>query len=112
MTDDKTEAATPRKRKKAREEGQVARSAELVSCAILLLVLNVVPRLAPSVARRVTDYFGRMAGEAIPVVTMTPDHLLSLTGSCFTLAGGIVGPLLLMAMAGALAVNVAQVGFG
>ena len=32
---DKTEAATPRRREKAREEGQVARSRELASFALL-----------------------------------------------------------------------------
>ncbi|OXH84324.1 hypothetical protein CA831_30735, partial [Burkholderia multivorans] len=32
---DRTEAATPRRREKAREEGQVARSRELASFALL-----------------------------------------------------------------------------
>lgn len=111
MSEDKTEAASPRRRKKAREEGQVARSAELVSCAGLLVLMYAGPSFAPSLSRQVTEYCSRMVGEAAGAGKMTPAHLVSLVGGCFTMVGGILGPLMIMTVVCALATNIFQVGF-
>ena len=50
--EDKTEAATPRRRQEAREEGQVARSVELNSAFVLLAALLILKMTGPTLAER------------------------------------------------------------
>lgn len=50
--EDKTEAATPRRRREARLEGQVARSAELSSALVLLACLLMLKLAGPGLASR------------------------------------------------------------
>src|SRR5262245_34768395 len=110
MSDDRTEPASPRRRRKAREEGQVARSSELVSCVILLAVLLALPAAAPGAAAQVTDYCIHTiaaAGEK----KLDADTLRSAAGGCFLKAGAVAAPVLGLVAAAALAGNVLQVGF-
>jgi len=55
--EDKTEAPTPRKRQEAREEGQVARSAELNSALVLVTGLYLIKVSIPNLGSRLKDIF-------------------------------------------------------
>lgn len=109
MTDDKTEPATYKKRKKARDEGQVARSQELVGALILLGIVWSIPALAPGLAKRASEFCthalaaagnGRMGAESLGEMAATGLQQVVL----------IAAPLLAMVMITGLASNVAQVG--
>ncbi len=105
--DDKTEAPTPQRRTKAREEGQVARSAE-VSVAISLLTLVLVLRtIAPAGLRLLLDgtralFIG--SGKAILDGEM-------IGGTAIRVFAGIVGPVLAAVVVAAVVSGVGQVGF-
>lgn len=53
--EDRTESATPRRRHEARQEGQVARSVELNSAAVLLAALLIIRLCGPGIADRLRD---------------------------------------------------------
>ena len=63
MSQDRTEAPTAKRRRKAREKGQVARSAELVGSGILLGLISLLPRLMPSLRDEAGGYWVSEAGE-------------------------------------------------
>jgi len=69
--EDKTEAATPRRRQEARQEGQVARSVELGSALVLLSALVIVRFVGPSLA-------DKLRGVAIESFTHFPEHDLTI----------------------------------
>jgi flagellar biosynthetic protein FlhB len=107
---ERTEPATPKRRKKAREEGQVARSPDLVGAVILLGVLWAVPGQASRLAAQLSDYcVGTLATAARG--TMSPEGLGELAGRSLFQLGALAWPVLGLIAAGALASNVLQVGF-
>ncbi len=59
---DRTEQATPRRRQKAREKGQIARSRELVSMAATAGILLVFYMAGTSFMRNITGLTGRLLG--------------------------------------------------
>ena len=65
--EDKTEAATPRRREEARQEGQVARSVELNSALVLLSALLILRLAGPTLVDRIR-------GVAINSFTHFPTH--------------------------------------
>ena len=106
---EKTEQATPKRREEARRKGQVARSNELSSVAILgsgLLTLSALgPYMFEQFRRFMTDLFTN--GFAIRL------DALNLRMYAFTWAvqyGLIVGPLIVLLVVAALLINYAQVG--
>lgn len=56
---DRTEAATPKKRQDAHEEGQVPRSVEMNTAIMLLGAASVLAMLAPTAASGIREIFGR-----------------------------------------------------
>ena len=60
---ERTEQATPRRRREARERGQVARSHEVNSAAVLLGGLALLFVSAPSVCRGIADALRYALGE-------------------------------------------------
>lgn len=110
MAEDRTEPATVKRRKKAREEGQVARSSELVGSVVLFVLLWALQAMVPPLAGRVTEFCTRTiasAGEG----SLGPDRLPHLLGQTLVQVGLVAGPLLGLAAAAALASNVMQVGW-
>lgn len=108
MSDDKTEPATPKKRKKAREEGQVARSSELISSLILLGMLMGSRSSIPHVGQSVTSFFLNCFSAASP--TTSPEKLQELAGACFRQSAQLALPAMSMAMVVGVSVNLLQVG--
>lgn len=69
--EDRTEAATPRRRQEARQEGQVARSVELNSALVLLSSLLIIRFVGPSM-------YERLRGVAIESFTRFPKGDISI----------------------------------
>lgn len=109
-TGDKSEAPTPKRREEAREKGNVARSTDLTSAAMLvggLVLLN---------------WYGARIFSAMSTVVFTMLDQRSLAGvDSRNMTGGVVGllsmvgwaltPLMVGLLVLAVLVNVAQVGF-
>lgn len=108
MSDEKTEPATPKKRKKAREEGQVARSSELISSFILLGMLMGSRSAIPQFGEQVTTFFFTCFTAASSKTT--PEKLEELAEACFRHTGQLALPAMGMAMVVGVSVNLLQVG--
>ena len=109
MSEDKTEPATWKKRKKARDEGQVARSQELVAALVLLGVVHTIPTFAPGAVRAASDYFVQAFASA-GKGRMGAESLGALAENGLWHAVILAFPLLAMVGAIGLVTNVAQVG--
>ncbi len=108
--EERTEAATPRRREEARQRGQVARSVDLAAAVILLgalLGLHFFGR----------EFIGGMFGvlrttlENLHTVGEDPSDLMREYGSLALAAILGILPFVAIVLAAALAVNFAQVGF-
>lgn len=106
---DKTETATPRKRGEAREHGQVARSAELNSAIILLAGLITMHLMGSSLYNQMAAFTVSTISEsyAIQITQESLRYYLLNWGFAFA---KIIGPILVILAALALAVSYAQVG--
>jgi flagellar biosynthetic protein FlhB len=104
----RTEDPTERKIQKAREEGRVAKSQELIGALVLLLPALVIFFLAPSMLNTCLEmlrfYFLR-ASELDPV----KDRILA--GAFFRYLARLALPIVSSAMAAAIFANLAQTGF-
>ncbi|MCX7714807.1 MAG: flagellar biosynthesis protein FlhB [Clostridia bacterium] len=110
--DDKTEKATPKRRKEAREKGQVFKSADL-SAAILLLSMFGILKVAGgtfvyNVEKLYLKYFS-MAGTATE--PLNTDDLASIFLSAAVIFFIIIVPILGASLLVSLITNYLQVGF-
>jgi flagellar biosynthetic protein FlhB len=107
---EKTEQATSKRRQKAREEGQVARSIEINSVAVLLATLGALAATAP----RLLDQCERIMAGGL-ARTANPE-LASAEGIRSLISWGIrstataAAPVVLAAVAAGILASVAQVG--
>jgi flagellar biosynthetic protein FlhB len=108
-SDDRTEAPTYKRRKKAREEGQVARSAELVGTVMLFGLLASLPALAPGLTDRMMGFWTQ-AVAAASQGEIGPNTLGDLSGRGLMQIGVMAGPIIGVVAAAALVSNVLQVG--
>jgi flagellar biosynthetic protein FlhB len=110
MADEKTEKPTPRRRERARSEGNVAKSAEINSGAILLTGTLVLALLGKSIFTGLTDLMKTVFANAA-TFTIVPSsfHMSVIRGAEFM--GKILAPYLLAVMVMGIVVNVMQVGF-
>jgi len=109
---DKTEKATPKKRKKAREEGQVLQSKEMNS-AIVLLCLFITIRIAGSyMYEQLIVYFRRVFNDYPNVLDLyTIDGIRKLCFEIIIKFLKIVAPVFVVALFTGIASGYAQVGF-
>lgn len=105
-----TEEATPKRREKAREEGQVAKSRELASVAVLGASLLYFYFGASDLMTRITDmmksHFVRSAS-----MSLTIDNIQPLAIDLILQALLILAPFLILIIVASLAANLLQVGF-
>jgi flagellar biosynthesis protein FlhB len=108
---DKTEKATPKRRKEARRKGQVARSADLCGAVVLLAALGALAAFGPGI---VDGLAGSMRGLLTKVAHPGQvsaeglGPLLSAAGLAFAAA---IAPVTIACLLAGLGANVAQVGF-
>jgi type III secretion protein U len=107
MSDDKTEDATEHKLKKSREEGQVAKSADLATAVSMLVVLVSLKGLGDSIFDRLKGIV-RMGLEGVGDLSL--NELYRQMGSMFLQGILVVFPLAYVAAFAAATALVAQVG--
>ena len=109
MSQEKTEAPTAKRRRKARDAGQVARSGELVGSGILLGLLCSLRALLPTLQHGALIYWTQTF-QAASRGAISPGGLDQLAGAFFVQVGKMAVPVLGLVAAGALGANVLQVG--
>ncbi len=106
---EKTEQATPKRRDDARKKGQVARSAELSSVAILMMGLLALWGLGGYMYDRMSGLMIEMFTNGMTInidpLTIQPHVERWVTGFV-----AIVAPLVMMLVIAAVGINVSQVG--
>jgi flagellar biosynthetic protein FlhB len=106
---DKTEAPTPRRRQEAREQGNVARSADLSSAVLMLGMLLILNWYGSGIVTALRNIMGTMLAPA-SLNDFSPYNAIHGFGSALTQVGRAMAPLFVGAVLIAIVVNMAQVG--
>ncbi len=107
---DKTEAPTPRRREEAREQGQIARSADLTAATLLLCFLLLLRAFGDGLIKAFRTLLTQvLSAESFADLRLT--SLEPIASSAIVLAAGAVAPLLVGAVVVAVVINLMQVGF-
>ncbi len=109
--EDRTEAATPKRRQEARRHGQVARSVEVNSAAVLLATLGALGIWGPSMFECLRAAMSDFLGKLLSGHDVSPSALSTLATTSLAAAGRAAGPVVAAGFAAGLAANLAQVGF-
>ncbi|MEI6100391.1 MAG: flagellar biosynthesis protein FlhB [Eubacteriales bacterium] len=109
---ERTEKATPKKRKDAREKGQVLKSVELVTAGSLLVMFLAIKALFGTMTNNLmsfsTAYFD---GAQMTTGTFTANTVMSVMQNAIYSFLMIVMPILAIALGVGVMLNVIQVGF-
>ncbi len=106
---ERTEKATTRRREKAREQGQVARSLELNSAAIICLGFLTLYLVGPYIAKQVSELMSYTMANAPLIASQDPTFIKVFSDSMLKFFM-ILFPILAVMTVVALGVNVVQVG--
>jgi flagellar biosynthetic protein FlhB len=107
---ERTEQATPKRKEQARKEGQVARSSEVVSTLIMVLVCGVILWWIVAVIPWLVEFTrGSFRLDALDEVTT--GGAPGLLGSMGAMVGRMVIPVALIGAVIAMVANFAQIGF-
>ncbi|MBA2873977.1 flagellar biosynthesis protein FlhB [Thermaerobacillus caldiproteolyticus] len=107
---EKTEKATPRKRQEVREKGQVAKSAD-VNTAVVLLVVFIVLLFSGHLYKDVFLRLLRQSLEQYMFTDITIDSVHAVFIRILKDIAGTIAPIFCAAIAGAFFANFLQVGF-
>jgi len=109
---EKTEAPTPKRRKKAREEGQVAMSPEVGTAFLYIVIFTAIKSFMPSVFKNIQEVF-YISLDKIQDFSKAPDvkYAVDLINFMFLRIIIIALPLLLVALVVGLICNFLQVGW-
>lgn len=106
---DKTEAPTPRRRQEAREQGNIARSADLTAAVLLLGMLLLLNWYGQGLVNALRTIMDRMLGPA-SMSDFNPANAVQGFGKAVIQAGKAMAPFFIGAIIIAVVINVAQVG--
>ncbi len=109
-TEEKTEQATPRRRQKAREEGQVAQSKDLTGAISLAAAIAVYKFAGSGIGRSIANAAECHFADANSV-TFTANALSQQASAWLAVVGGAVLPVALAALAAGMTANLLQTGF-
>jgi flagellar biosynthetic protein FlhB len=107
---EKTEKPTPRKRSKAREKGQVAKSAELAGAMVLMAGLISFLIFGGFIYNQVSGFLSYMLANAAQQ-EISPQNVLSMFTGWYYFLFITVAPVFLFVVLAAIIFNVIQVGF-
>lgn len=107
---EKTEKATPKKKEKAREDGQVAKSTEITTTFILVTMFWAIKVLGPGFLQRLLGLFKNTV-TLFSTEEITPDFAKDLFRYVAGEALWIIGPLFAIVFTVAFMSNVMQVGW-
>jgi flagellar biosynthetic protein FlhB len=110
---DRTERATPKKRRDARERGQVLKSGEVNTAVCAIVMFGLMLFLWPKITRQMMDvYTDYLSPAVIPAAAeVTVPYLLALFRRILYTLAQILLPVLGCAVIVGFAVNIGQVGF-
>lgn len=106
---DKTEAPTPRRREEAREQGQIARSADLTAAALLLGFLLLMNSFGPNLIKALKALMLELLS-ANSLSNLDAQNIAPTILRSFVAAAGAAAPLLLGGVLVAIVANLLQVG--
>lgn len=109
-TEEKTEQATPRRRQKAREEGQVAQSKDLTGAVSLAAAIAVYKFAGSGIGRSIAAAAECHFADA-DAVAFSADALSHQAFAWLGLVAGAVMPVALAALAAGMTANLIQTGF-
>ena len=107
---EKTERATPYRKRKAREEGRVAKSAELNSAVMICLGFAMMLAVGPHMATQLQLLMGHTMSNA-PAIAISDPTFVKVFGDAMLKFFAVVGPVFAILVVVGFAANVAQVGF-
>ncbi|MFH1374804.1 MAG: flagellar biosynthesis protein FlhB [bacterium] len=107
---ERTEKATARRREKAREEGQVARSTEINAAGVICLGFATVYLMGPHIGSQIKQLLRYTMANA-PTIAVSDPTFIKIFGDNMLRFFTILVPLFAVMMAVAFAVNIVQVGF-
>ncbi|WP_084524535.1 flagellar biosynthesis protein FlhB [Lutispora thermophila] len=112
FSEEKTEKATPKRRKEAREKGQVAKSREVVSAVLLLLMFWCIKILSGYIYDRLTNIISRFLTVFTDVDSLyQSSNLRNMFMQCIWSFFLIVLPIMAVALLASVVANYLQVGF-
>ena len=106
---EKTESATPQRRREARQRGQVAKSTDLSSIGVLLGLILALRGLCGHAASVLTLYL-QSSYRHLDSADLTIHQTMTLGSGAVMALLQALGPMLLLAMALGVGINVAQTG--
>ncbi|WP_221564339.1 flagellar biosynthesis protein FlhB [Alkalihalobacillus sp. TS-13] len=109
FSQEKTEKATPKKRQDSRKKGQVAKSSDVNTAIILLIVFLFLWLIAPFMLDRLLAIYQKSFREFIHF-DATNENIQQVMSAMAIEAAKIVAPILLIAMIAGVAANYMQVG--
>jgi flagellar biosynthesis protein FlhB len=110
FSQEKTEKATPKKKQETRNKGQVAKSTDINTAIILLLIFIFLWLIGGYVGKQVTKFLQYMFQEFL-LLQFTSENIHSLFLEITMQAVIIAAPIMVMAMLAAIFSNYLQVGF-
>ncbi len=111
FAEERTEPATPRKRRKVRQEGRVARSLDLTASVVVIAVLLVLFFFTPYMFEQIKSFTVYIFKEVSSGVTYSPDNYAHLLIVSILRFSAIMWAVLLSAFIVGLAITIKQVGF-
>jgi flagellar biosynthetic protein FlhB len=112
FAEEKTETASPKRRREAREKGQVAKSRELITAVLLLITFITLRIFAASIITNLADLikmfltFPRNIENAVRIEDLSAVYI-----KCLWVFAKVMAPVLLVSAVVAIALNYLQVGF-
>ncbi len=109
-TGEKTEKATPKRKREAREKGQIFKSVEVNTALTLLVLFGVLSIFGPTMVENIKDllrYFFTMSSPD----TFDIASAMKMYGDAMIMFIGIIAPLLIAAFVAGVVTNVIQSGF-
>ncbi|OEG00417.1 flagellar biosynthesis protein FlhB [Vulcanibacillus modesticaldus] len=107
---EKTEKATPRKRQESRKKGQVAKTNELPSAIIFLLIFIMFFLLGPYLAKNIINLYYKVFDQYL-IWEVTPSNIRILFLEFIADLVWIILPIFIVAFIGGLLGNLVQIGF-
>ena len=111
MAGDKTEQATPKKRKEARQKGQVARSTDLQGAVVLLAGIIALGSAGPGMVQRMADVMRAGIAQMSSPEVVSKKGIGVLLSNAGQAAALTVAPIALACVLAGVATSVGMVGF-
>ncbi len=107
--EDKSEAATPKRRQEARRRGQVAKSTDLSNILVLMGILMALSGMVNVSSHAVTLYFASVF-QHLDVIELSPQRVIAQSGLAILTLFKAMAPLFAVTMTLGVLVNIAQTG--